>query len=97
MCDELFVNFFPIFFLFLYAVHFTVMLTTKMTGNLFPCFSLVLQFKLISYINSRFSVYDYLTFDLFPIGLDIETCHIIEMACLITDEKLNIVAEVGIT
>lgn len=34
--------------------------------------------------------------DLFPVGLNIDTCHIIEMACLITDENLNIVAEVGI-
>lgn len=31
--------------------------------------------------------------DLEMTGLDIETCHIIEMACLITDENLNIVAE----
>ena len=84
------------FFLFLYCCSITAVLTTKMTGNLFPCFSLVLQFTLISYVNLRFSVYDYLIFDLFPIGLDIDTCHIIEMACLITDEKLNIVAEVGI-
>lgn len=67
-----------------------------MTGNLVLCFSLVFQFTLISCINLRSSVYDYLIFDLFPVGLDIETCHIIEMACLITDEKLNIVAEVGI-
>ena len=28
------------------------------------------------------------------VGLDVDTCHIIEMACLITDENLNIVAEV---
>jgi len=34
--------------------------------------------------------------DLEMTGLNIETCHIIEMACLITDENLNIVAEVGI-
>lgn len=26
-------------------------------------------------------------------GLDVETCHIIEMACLVTDENLNIIAE----
>lgn len=26
-------------------------------------------------------------------GLDLETCHIIEMACLITDDQLNIIAE----
>ncbi|XP_020613985.1 oligoribonuclease, mitochondrial-like [Orbicella faveolata] len=31
--------------------------------------------------------------DLEMTGLNIETCHIIEMACLITDENLNIVAE----
>ena len=35
-------------------------------------------------------------FDPFTVGLNIETCHIIEMACLITDANLNIVAEVGI-
>ena len=35
-------------------------------------------------------------FDPSPVGLNVETCHIIEMACLITDENLNIVAEVGI-
>ena len=35
------------------------------------------------------------TFNIFPLGLDIDTCHIIEMACLITDENLNIVAEVN--
>ena len=33
--------------------------------------------------------------DVFSAGLDIETCHIIEMACLITDENLNIIAEVN--
>nr|XP_058940757.1 oligoribonuclease, mitochondrial-like [Pocillopora verrucosa] len=31
--------------------------------------------------------------DLEMTGLDIDECHIIEMACLITDENLNIVAE----
>lgn len=31
--------------------------------------------------------------DLEMTGLNVETCHIIEMACLITDENLNIVAE----
>lgn len=31
--------------------------------------------------------------DLEMTGLDIDKCHIIEMACLITDENLNIVAE----
>nr|XP_054764744.1 oligoribonuclease, mitochondrial-like [Lytechinus pictus] len=31
--------------------------------------------------------------DLEMTGLDLNTCHIIEMACLITDEDLNIVAE----
>lgn len=32
--------------------------------------------------------------DLEMTGLDLDTCHIIEMACLITDQELNIVAEV---
>lgn len=32
--------------------------------------------------------------DLEMTGLDPDTCHILEMACLITDEELNIVAEV---
>ena len=32
--------------------------------------------------------------DLEMTGLDLDTCHIIEMACLITDQDLNIVAEV---
>jgi len=27
-------------------------------------------------------------------GLDIDTCHLLEVACLITDDQLNIVAEV---
>ncbi|XP_071952826.1 oligoribonuclease, mitochondrial-like [Antedon mediterranea] len=31
--------------------------------------------------------------DLEMTGLDIDTCHIIEMACLITDDNLNMVAE----
>lgn len=31
--------------------------------------------------------------DLEMTGLDIETCHILEIACLITDDKLNIIAE----
>ncbi|XP_068685332.1 probable oligoribonuclease [Montipora foliosa] len=31
--------------------------------------------------------------DLEMTGLDVETCHIIEMACLVTDENLNIVKE----
>jgi len=31
--------------------------------------------------------------DLEMTGLDIDTCHIIEMACLITDENLHIIAE----
>ena len=34
------------------------------------------------------------TFNISSLGLDIDECHIIEMACLITDENLNIVAEV---
>lgn len=28
-------------------------------------------------------------------GLDIDTCHLLEVACLITDDQLNIVAEVN--
>lgn len=31
--------------------------------------------------------------DLEMTGLDLDTCHIIEMACLITDQELNVVAE----
>ena len=47
---------------------------------------------------------NYLIFFLFQIlillsfyvlkGLDVEKCHIIEMACLITDENLNVIQEV---
>jgi oligoribonuclease (3'-5' exoribonuclease) len=28
-------------------------------------------------------------------GLDVETCHLLEVACTITDDQLNIVAEVN--
>ncbi|XP_013793105.1 oligoribonuclease, mitochondrial-like [Limulus polyphemus] len=31
--------------------------------------------------------------DLEMTGLDIETCHILEIACLITDDKLDLIAE----
>lgn len=28
-------------------------------------------------------------------GLDVDTCHILEMACIVTDGDLNILAEVN--
>ena len=40
-------------------------------------------------------VYIYIFFFLQMTGLDIEKDQIIEMACLITDSDLNILAEVG--
>ena len=40
-------------------------------------------------------VYIYIYFFLQMTGLDIEKDQIIEMACLITDSDLNILAEVG--
>ena len=33
--------------------------------------------------------------DLEMTGLDVDKCHILEMACLVTDSDLNVVAEVG--
>ena len=40
-------------------------------------------------------IYIYICFFLQMTGLDIEKDQIIEMACLITDSDLNILAEVG--
>lgn len=28
-------------------------------------------------------------------GLDVEKCHLLEVACLVTDDQLNVVAEVN--
>ena len=30
-------------------------------------------------------------------GLDVEICHLLEVACIITDDQLNVIAKVWIT
>lgn len=58
----------------------------------------------MAYLHLSFKIKNYLiiffisnlspVFILYSLGLDVEKCHIIEMACLITDENLNIIKEV---
>lgn len=65
-----------------------------MTGNFSVFFAFVKSDFNFDLLFKLQCLNDCSIFDIFPVGLDIETCQIIEMACLITDENLNIVAEV---